>query len=141
MSSSDARSRLVLHMSWKAQTVPILLNGLPSKHQLGHAGVCALDQLEEPPRDDVIQISPRAQVSRGNYHTPTYLIHGSADDLVPWQQSQGTYEALIQWGIPAGISLVEGAVHLFDLYRDPEGKSWAAVERGYKFLFQQAMLA
>lgn len=35
MSMTDPRSRIALHMSWKGQALATLLDGLPSKKQLG----------------------------------------------------------------------------------------------------------
>ena len=71
---------------------------------------------------------------RGNYNTPTFLIHGTNDELIPWQQSKGTFDELVMRGIPSGIVLVEGAPHICDLSSEPESEGWKAVVRGYEFL-------
>ena len=137
MSLSDPRSRIVLHMNWKGQALPILFNGLPSKATITASNQNASQYLNlpQPSNDEIVSISPYAQIRRGNYKTPTFLIHGTKDDLIPWQQMQRTYEGLREIGVPAGLEIVEGAVHLFDLYRDPTGKMWETVLRGYEFLF------
>jgi acetyl esterase/lipase len=136
MSLADSRSRIALHMNWKAQTLPILLGGLPSKSQLPHdtKDTKRYHLLPQPSREEIILISPYAQILRGSYCTPTFLIHGTEDDLIPWQQTQKVYDALVSKGIRAGSAVVEGAEHLFDLYPDPDEKGWKAVQEGYGFL-------
>ena len=62
---------------------------------------------------------PLAQIVRGNYQTPTFMIHGTNDDLIPWEQSQGTFDALLNEGVEAGLVLVEGAPRIFDLSSNP----------------------
>ncbi|KAI9705668.1 MAG: Type I Iterative PKS [Bogoriella megaspora] len=131
---SDPRSRLILHMNCKGQALPILINGLPSKHRVNENEADHYLRLEQPPRDKIVEISPRSQIQRGNYHTPTYLIHSTTDDLIPLEQMQGTYEAMQKQGIECGLSVVEDVPHLFDLYRDPDGRCWKAVLDGYRFL-------
>ncbi|KAL6719406.1 hypothetical protein ACLMJK_003646 [Lecanora helva] len=137
MSPSDSRSRIVLHMNWKGQALPVLVNGLPSKASSVPEKRDYYANLPQPNEDQIASISPLEQVRRGRYRTPTYLVHGTKDDLIPWQQSQEFADALKAQGVPAGIEIVEGKVHLFDLYRDADGKGWESVQKGYEFCFQQ----
>ncbi|KAL4866180.1 hypothetical protein BDV12DRAFT_199374 [Aspergillus spectabilis] len=138
MSMSDARSRIALHMNWRGQALPVLLNGLPSKNSLIAQGKEYDPErwlaLPQPSADLVRAVSPYAQIKAGNYRVPTFLIHGTRDDLIPWQHSQRTVDALVQEGVSSGLAVVEDAVHLFDLYRDPTGMFKKAVTRGYDFL-------
>lgn len=137
MSINDARSRLVLHMNWHGQTLPVLLQGLPSA-----ASISDPDQAEQykklpPPAPELVRkISPLAQIRNGSYRTPTHIVFGTEDDLIPWQQAQRTTDALRQAGVECELTLLEGAPHLFDLYRDPDGQRWQAVLKGYEFLFR-----
>jgi acetyl esterase/lipase len=138
MAMSDPRSRIVLHMNWKAQALPVLLEGLPCKERLisleeSRTWLCRA----QPSLDRVRSVSPYAQIVSGNYKVPTFLIHGTKDDLVPWQQTQRTRDALEQQGVQSGIAIVDDAVHLFDLYRGRDGQYWEAVLRGYEFIFSQ----
>lgn len=67
---------------------------------------------------------------------PTYLIHGTEDDLIPWQQMRDTYQALVNQGVEAGLGILDGGIHLFDLNRNNrEGREWKMVLDGYEFLF------
>ena len=137
MSLSDPRSRIVLHMNWTGQALPVLINGLPSKNTISpDTNPKQWLNLPQPPNQKDVAISPYAQIVRGNYKTPTYLIHGTKDDLIPWQQMQRTYDALVGAGVPAGLEIVDDAVHLFDLYRDRDGRYWQTVLKGYEFLFR-----
>jgi len=84
--------------------------------------------------EEIIRASPHAQIVRGQYKTPTFLVHGTSDDLIPWEQSQGTYEALVMKGVSSGLAIVEGAPHICDLSSNPESEGWKAVSKGYDFL-------
>ena len=139
LSLIDPRSRIALHMNWKAQALPVLLHGLPPKRRAApgqnyHA-------LPQPAAERIVAASPRAQIIRGVYRTPTCLVHGTKDDLIPWRQSEGTAQALRERGVDARCEVVDGAVHLFDLYRggdvDGRGSGAEAVRRGYEFLFER----
>ena len=136
MSLEDPRWRFVLHMNWKAQSLPVLVNGLPSKAQLGARDPRPLYEMPQPSAAAVAAISPRAQVERGPYATPTFLIHGTADDLIPWQQSQRTHESLARKGVDCGIAVVEGADHLFDLFGKMDETGRQGLKAGYDFLFK-----
>lgn len=136
MTPKDARSRLVLHMNWKGQTLPVLFRGLPNANgAISTPG--ALLQQDQPPKEDVVRASPYAQIVRGTYKSPTHIIFGTNDDLIPWQQAQRTADALRDAGVESGLTLVPGGPHLFDIYSDKDGKRWAAVLEGYQFLFDR----
>ncbi|KAL4903516.1 hypothetical protein BDW74DRAFT_179932 [Aspergillus multicolor] len=140
MSLSDARSRIALHMNWRGQALPVLLNGLPSKNKLSSEKKQYNAQdwlsLPQPDLEQVRAVSPYAQIKSGNYRVPTFLIHGTKDDLIPWEQAQRTADALAAQGVSSGIEVIEGAVHLFDLFRDSEGKYKEAITRGLQFLVE-----
>ncbi|KAF2994037.1 t1pks [Curvularia kusanoi] len=139
LAPSDARSRIVLHMNMAAQMLPIILHGLPSESAARAQGRAPADfvKLPQPSPEEVVSISPYSQIVRGNYHTPTFLIHGTEDDLIPCNQPKMVYEALRERGVDAGLRIVDGAEHLFDLYR-PNGMEWDVVMDGYQFLFDRS---
>ena len=155
MSTLDARARIPLHMNWTAQTLPILLGALtwqkkakrlasapdkispPPPHD-GHS------RLPQPSAADVRSISPLAQIRSGNYQVPTYLLHGTQDDFIPWQETQRTYDELVRRGVPAGVKIVDGGGHMFEMLGvpgDEDGRAWQSVLDGYRFLFERAGLA
>lgn len=141
MSLKDVRWRFILHMNWKAQTLPLLLNGLPKKDTAHGTGRKPKNwySMEMPDQKRVRSISPYAQILEGNYRTPTYIIHGTADDMIPWQQSQKTIDALKRQGVAAEIYVLEGAEHLFDTFgTDRLGGGDEAIGAGYEWLFAHA---
>lgn len=145
-SQDDPRCRIVLHINWKAQTLPVIMNGLPSKRRAAaiaasssaatdpHAGEEEWGALPQPSLDTIRAHSPRAHILQGAYSVPTFFVHGTADDLIPWQQSQGTYQAMVERGLDAELVLLEGAPHICDLSSDPKSDGWKAVLRAYDFL-------
>lgn len=135
----DKRSRLVLHMNWRGQTLPVLFRGLPSPEHISPDEAEKYNHMDQPPVEDIVQASPYAQVIAGRYKSPTHIVLGTDDDLVPWQQAQKTVTAMRDAGIDCGLTLVEGQPHLFDMYRDPDGTRADAVKEGYQFLFSKIM--
>ncbi|KAL9095875.1 MAG: hypothetical protein Q9165_001872 [Trypethelium subeluteriae] len=133
----DLRSRVVLHMNWHGQTLPVLFRGLPSGQSVASQDAISFNQLKQPPREDIVRASPYAQIVRGNYKSSTHIVFGTKDDLIPWQQAQRTVEAMKDAGIESGFTLAPDQIHLFDMYRDPDGKRWRYVIEGYKFLLQR----
>ena len=136
---TDPRCRIVLHINWKAQTIPVIIGGHLGKIKRGVEGYGRMDpnNLPQPSLHEVQAVSPLAQIRQGNYHTPTFLIHGTNDELIPYQQSESTHQAMVESGIRAGIALVEGAPHICDLSSHPESAGWKAALKGYQFLCDQ----
>jgi acetyl esterase/lipase len=138
MALGDARSRLALHMNWRAQTLPVLtgafaLDGHGAVNRGGEQGTREhADSFAQPAPDAVTRISPRAQIELGAYTTPTCLVHGSLDDLIPVSQVRGTYAALQRAGVAARLVVVEGAGHLFGPGSPPQARD--AVRQGYAFV-------
>jgi acetyl esterase/lipase len=129
MAISDARSRIALHMNWNARTLSVLLKGLPLPGTT----------ISDPSLEEIRAVSPLAQIRSGNYKTPTFLLHGAEDDLIPWQQAQRTYEALQEKGVPSELRILPQVVHLFDTYRGYEKDEAArrAVREAYGFLYKR----
>lgn len=127
MSATDGRSRLVLYMNWHGRALHVLLHGLDKAN------------LQEPPMptpEQIASICPLAQIRRGHYSTPTFLIHSRDDDLVPWQQAQRVWQSLQQRGIDSRLRIIDDAPHLFDLYTRYNKRPDVAhaVKEGYDFL-------
>ncbi|KAL4973664.1 hypothetical protein BDW66DRAFT_153616 [Aspergillus desertorum] len=134
MAPDDPRSRIVLHMNWKGQCLPVLLRGLPHKESVSPSEAEQLMSQSQPGIEEIHRVSPYAQIRKGVYRTPTFVIHGTEDDLIPYQQSVRTVQALKDKGIRAEISVPLGKVHLFDMFKDADGSSWEVVKEGYEFL-------
>ncbi|KAM5443073.1 Type I Iterative PKS [Microsporum ferrugineum] len=130
MSLDDPRCRIILHMNWEGKSLPVLINGLK------RTSIKSVTNPPFPSTEQIQAISPLAQIRAGNYKTPTFFIHGTRDDLVPCRSSQKCYEALQEVGVPAGLVVIEDALHLFDLYpsskKDPVAMK--GVKDGYSFL-------
>lgn len=141
MTLKDARWRIIIHYNWKAQLVPVLVRGLPSKANVTNNSINAKntdywEALPMPAVEDIQAVSPYAQIVQGRYRTPTFLVHGDCDDLIPWQQSRDTVEALVAQGVEAGFAAPREAGHAFDLWpnEDPQGTGWAAIQVAYDFI-------
>ncbi|KAF2787894.1 alpha/beta-hydrolase [Melanomma pulvis-pyrius CBS 109.77] len=131
MSLQDPRSRIVIYMNWNGAALPILTNGLSKEISRDERTKSTM-----PNREQIRSISPLAHVQDGTYRTPIYLIHGTADDLVPWQQSKRMMDALQEKGVPVHLQLLEGEPHLFDMFRRSRrnGPAAAAIIGGINFL-------
>lgn len=130
-------------MNWKAQTLPVLLSGLqPIVTEDGRNSVsCDQTALPQPSTQEIVRCSPLAQVKRGVYTTPTFLVHGTADELIPWQQSQRMWQELTNRGVTAHLELIPGRPHICDTSADLESPDWKAVVRGYEFLTRAVQLS
>jgi acetyl esterase/lipase len=51
-------------------------------------------------------------------YPPTLLLHGTADTMVPVQNSLDLYAALSKVGAPVELHVVEGVTHIFDVHED-----------------------
>lgn len=140
---NDPRCRIVLHMNWKAQTLPVLLSGLQSRVEEDGRIPVPLDQtaLPQPSTQEIVHCSPLAQMKRGFYTTPTFLVHGTADELIPWQQSHRVWQELTSRRVTTYLELIPGRPHICDASRDPKSADWMAVERGYEFLARAVRLS
>lgn len=74
------------------------------------------------------EISPLRRVEEGKDYPPFLLLHGDADDVVLFRQSESMWERLLECGAEADLVRVAGAPH--------EGPFWSdeVHERVYAFL-------
>lgn len=135
-------------MNWKAQTLPIIMGGLPSRSRadasyseamsalpkVDKVGVTEWNALPQPSADEIRRCSPLAKIMEGKYSTPTFLVHGTADDLIPWQQSARTADAMKAQGIDSQLVLVPDGPHVCDGSHDPTSAGWLAVLEAYRWL-------
>lgn len=128
LAPSDARSRLAVHMNVHGRALNVLLG--PREDAWRKTMPTA------PTPADVAGVSPLAQIQRGRYATPTFLVHPRQDDLIPWQQAERTWRALQAEGVDAELRILEHVPHLFDIYpqhRAIEAAQQAVIDR-YEFV-------
>ncbi|KAL2783208.1 hypothetical protein BJX66DRAFT_345151 [Aspergillus keveii] len=145
MAPSDPRSQIALYMNWTGQTLSVLFNGCQYKKLAAAKGHGTSEVvLPAPPLADIQRACPLSQIVAGRYRTPTFLIHGSLDDLIPVEQAQRTQDAMRTAGLESTLRVVKDGLHLFDLGIDVDGtngspvdeEAWRAVCEGYEFLRQ-----
>lgn len=125
----DPRSELVLSLFKEGNGLPLLLNGLPSLSSVENPMLMA------PSADRIAAISPLFQVRAGNYSTPTFIIHGDRDEIVPFYTAERFAKALRVAGVESGFLPVKQARHIHDLKLKPGQKEWEeSVAPGYDFL-------
>ena len=92
---------------------------------------------KQPDAKRVAAISPMAQLRAGTYTTPTFLIHGENDEIVPYHTAVKFASALRARGVRSGFLEVKGAKHIHDLTLMPGTERWERqVAPGYEFLFE-----
>ena len=112
-----------------------MLHGLPP------AGDAADDRnafgnVEDVDPAKVASISPLAQVTSGAYGAmPTFLVHGTEDELVPYESARTFVDALRRAGVDCGLLTVPGARHIHDMDIKPGTTKWEEeVAPAYEFL-------
>ncbi|KAK8079489.1 hypothetical protein PG997_007307 [Apiospora hydei] len=105
MCPGDPRSDLLMIMYQGRIALPVLLNGI--SYDNGDAtptskGSLRSLSLATPSPDRIAAISPLAQLQAGKYDVPTFIVHGSGDEVAPFAaaersaprtKSAGYYEA------------------------------------------------
>ncbi|KAK9792202.1 hypothetical protein SCARD494_07250 [Seiridium cardinale] len=132
----DPRADLLITMSQQGITLPILLNGLCSERPGKR-----IPNLDEPSPERIAFISPLAHLRLGTYNVPTFIIHGTNDEVAPFAAAKHfaeSFERNGKKGIQCGFLPLQDAGHLFDLRLAEGSGGWEAmVAPGYQFLLQQ----
>ncbi len=79
---------------------------------LGNTAVLGPNPTDAGRRD----LTPLSHVKAG--YPPTLLLHGSADQTIPVEESVAMYEALRKVGAPVELHVIEGVTHIFDVHAD-----------------------
>ncbi|KAI5917885.1 BcPKS16, polyketide synthase [Camillea tinctor] len=133
----DPRSELLITMSRQGIALPVLLNGLSCddispQHRTFH--------LDPPSHERVASISPFARLRAGQYSVPTFIAHGTIDDVAPFAAAQRFMDEIAcnhDGKFPYGFLSLYGARHLFDLELKEGSQEWnEMVAPGYHFLFE-----
>lgn len=113
--------------------MPVLLNGLKEFREHGN-----LANLLAPPSQSTIRsISPLARALQGDYAVPTFIIHGTEDEVAPFTAAKRFVDAqhLRNPAVACELLAVPGAKHLFDLGLKEGSHDWdRLVAPGYQFL-------
>lgn len=128
MRPGDPRSELVLSLFKEGHGLYLLLNGIrPSNSKPWST---------PPPAHLIAAISPLSHLLLGTYTTPTFLIHGTEDEIVPYHTAVAFSEAMREIGVRGGLGEVRGVRHIHDLGLRKGGDGWwEGVGVGYDFLF------
>ncbi|KAL8729519.1 MAG: hypothetical protein Q9166_004691 [cf. Caloplaca sp. 2 TL-2023] len=125
---SDPRSALVLSLFKNngPSNLSLLLNNLPPP-----------TSPSAPPQPHLDAINPIAQLRKGNYNVPTFIIHGSEDEILPCRTSVAFDKAMKERGVESGVLVVQGAKHIHDLGVGEGSEMWErGVGPGYGFLMR-----
>ncbi|KAK4180914.1 conidial yellow pigment biosynthesis polyketide synthase [Triangularia setosa] len=120
----DPRSDLVLSMFKYGTGLSLLLNGLSSP--------------TTPPERELVQsIDPMSRLmNRGDYAVPTYVIHGTDDEIASFRDASLFVRQMKERNIECGFLEVVGGKHVHDLGVGVGTPEWkAGVGPGYQFLF------
>lgn len=110
--------------------VSLLLNGLPD------TTTPPSEWFSQPSPAQIASISPLAQIRVGAYDTPTFIIHGTCDQITSFAGSESFVGELRDRGVPHGFLPLVGLDHLHDLRLRPGSGEWdTQVGPGYQFLF------
>ena len=124
MHPADPRSQLVFHTFNSLSAVSIFTDGFR-----------ASGQYSAPSAESVTAISPLAQVRKGTYKVPTFVVHGDEDEIVPVGMSAEFVQMLREKGVRSELLVVPGKGHIFDLFCRPGRDGWETdVVPGYQFL-------
>ncbi|KAK7719021.1 Type I Iterative PKS [Diaporthe eres] len=126
----DPRSDLLLAISQQGIALPVLLNGLTGDRKLA-------DLLTPPSPATVASISPLARLRAGQYAVPTFIVHGTEDEVAPFAGAERFADEMRRQapGTRCELLALPGVRHLFDLGLEQGSPQWEQlVEPGYRFL-------
>lgn len=115
----------------------MLLNGL-TKHREDR-GAALADLLARVSPSAVASVSPLARVRAGEYTIPTFIAHGTEDEVAPFAAAARLADAMSLRAphVPCELLSLPGARHLFDLGLEEGSPEWDSfVAPGYDFLLK-----
>lgn len=79
-----------------------------------------------------------AQLRLGHYDTPTFMIHGEKDEIVPYGTAQRFVSEMKERGVECGFLTVKDGVHIHDLELHEGTTAWEeGVGPGLDFLVEK----
>ncbi|KAI1332612.1 BcPKS16, polyketide synthase [Xylariaceae sp. FL0255] len=136
MGSNDPRNALVRSLFQQGHGLSLLLNDLRASND-DYAKF-----LQSPPDPSrIAAISPLARLKSGSYDTPTYIVHGTQDERVPFATAVEFVRTSREEGIDCGFLAVPGVRHLHDLSLVSGTSEWEAqVAPAYRFVLESLRL-
>ncbi|KAI9709676.1 MAG: hypothetical protein M1828_002375 [Chrysothrix sp. TS-e1954] len=135
----DPRSELVLSLFKEGNGLPLMLNGIrPDPSDGASSSGSTTTSFSPPSASSIAAVSPLAHLRQGAYTTPTFLIHGTRDEIVPFRTAETFADTLKAKGVKGGLAAVKNVRHIHDL-KLVEGDDgwWQGVGVGYDFLFRE----
>ncbi|KAI4268683.1 MAG: hypothetical protein LQ337_007704 [Flavoplaca oasis] len=127
-SNSDPRSDLVLSLFQNPSPSNLSLLLSPSY------------KTTTPNQTHLDAINPFYRLRHHNYHTPTFIIHGSEDEIMPPTHSISFHKSMEEMGLDGGVLVVEGAKHIHDVGVGEGSEMWEkGVGPGYEFLLKHLL--
>ncbi|KXH57050.1 polyketide synthase [Colletotrichum nymphaeae SA-01] len=129
------RSQLICAALVPGHCLPLLMRGLPSRNENSDIDAC----LQPMQAEQLESICPLTHALRKSYNTPTFMIHGIEDDIVPLASAVELHDALCAAGVPCQLLRVQDAGHTFDYGLKYGDEAWqATIAPGFAFLESHA---
>lgn len=126
----DTRSDLLISIFKDGMGLPLFLNGLPEDMDSDEG-------IGMPSEDRIAAIDPLAQLRRGQYKTPTCVVHPVKDNIAPYSAAARFVDELKARGMKHRFLSPEGVGHAFDVNLQKGEDEWEKfVKPAYEFLFE-----
>lgn len=125
MKASDPRSALVVSLFQSGHGLSLLLNNVMEASR-GDDAESATSWHAPPAPERVATICPLAHLRAGPYRTPTFIVHGTQDERVPFGSAVDFVNAARERDVECGLLAVPGARHLHDINLVPGTALWKA---------------
>ncbi|PSR81806.1 hypothetical protein BD289DRAFT_488997 [Coniella lustricola] len=135
----DTRSELLLSLFREPTefALSLWLNGPSTSSACLGRRLRVADLVDKPAQSTKISaLCPMAHLLAGTYTVPTYIVHGTNDEVAPFQAAARFHEELGKQGVKNGFLAIPNARHLYDLRLKPGMRAWEdQVRPAYQFLF------
>ena len=101
-----------------------MLNDIPCGNRFESSQIRIEDVMATPSQERIEMICPLAQLEQGNYWAPTFLVHGTKDEVAPFKDAVRFHDAMRDRNIDCGMLCVKGARHLYDVFAAPGSQVW-----------------
>ncbi|KAI1163974.1 BcPKS16, polyketide synthase [Nemania serpens] len=136
MKANDPRSALVVSLFQSGHGLSLLLNNVMEASRDDDAE-SATSWRAPPAPERVATICPLAHLRAGLYKTPTFIVHGTQDERVPFRSTVDFVNAARERDVECGLLAVPGARHLHDINLVPGTALWEAqVAPAYQFILR-----